>query len=287
MSNSIVVQPDNVVSNLGLITEFHCEGSAGASYQWQIRNYNEQFTDIINPTSTTDTLHYVPDKYEVYFRCVLTFPDSEILYTNEVEITPGEPPNVGMFNGWYYSERYHGMTSTQRWHNITKLMNIMVHQWQWTKEAASGICGNIWAESMFSPGDWQEWPLHGKEDTTRGYGLVQWTPAKDTLIPYAKQYFPDVQWRNNADIQLSRFYYEYTNNFEWISYGGWNTVHSTESPGRIAELFVRGYLRPGAAEIERTLGNRMFYAFQIYEQYQDIFLIPILKKITLQGRRNK
>ena len=287
MSHSIVEQPTDVLSNLGLITGFHCEGSAGASYQWQIRPHNGTFSNIYNNTAQLDTLQYVPDTYEVYFRCKLTFPDSEILYTNEVEIIPGSPQNVGLYNGWYYSERYGGLSSSQRWNNINKLMNIMVLQWRWTEECSAAICGNIWAESGASPGAWEDWPQHGKENTGRGYGLVQWTAAISTIIPYANQYYPMQQWRNNGDIQVSRFKFEYDHNIEWIGYGGWNNVHSTKAPADLSENFCLGYLRMTAQEYEATKETRMRYSISVYQNYKRLPLIPILKKITLEGRKNR
>ena len=288
MSNSIVEQPVTAISNLGLITGFHCEGSAGATYQWQSRPHNGSFSDILNNnTAQLDTLKVVPSTYEMYYRCKLTFPDNEVLYTISVDITPGSPPNVGMYNGWYYSERYGGLNETQRWYNCNKMMNIFVNQWHWTPEAASGICGNIWAESGFSPGSWEVWPQGGEENTGRGYGFVQWTAARSTIIPYAEQYFPMQQWRNNGDIQISRLDYEKRHNTEWSGYGGWNTVYSDEAPAEIADKFVKGYLRPTDAEYQSSIGNRKRYAIMIFENWKNFFLIPILKKITVQGRRNK
>lgn len=291
MSNSIVEHPTDVISNLGLITGFHCEGSAGATYQWQIRPHNGTFSDINNNTAQLDTLQYVPDTYEVYFRCKLTFPDSEILYTNEVEIIPGTPPNIGMYNGWYYSERYGGLNETQRWHNCNKMMNIFVNQWHWTPECAAGVCGNIWAESGFSPGSWEVWPQGGEENTGRGYGFVQWTAARSTIIPYANTHFPMTQWRNNGDIQMSRLHYEWNQNMEWMikpnAPGGWNNVHSDIAPADLADRFVLGYLRPTDAEYASSIANRKRYAIMIFENWKNFLLIPILKKITLQGRRNK
>ena len=47
----------------------------------------------------------------------------------------------------------------------------------WTKEAISGLLGNIEQESQFNPGVWQDW--HNTEKL--GYGLVQWSPAKGFL----------------------------------------------------------------------------------------------------------
>ena len=285
--NSITIQPVDTVTNLGLVTQFHCEGSGGEVYRWQYCTDGSTWIDIDNATATTDTLSWVPDTYDIQFRCRLIFADLETLYSNAVDITPGTPANVGLFNGWYYSERYGGLNSTQRWYNINKMMNIMVNQWGWTPECSSAICGNMWAESSMSPGTWENWPQYGEENTGRGYGLVQWTAAKSTIIPYANTYFPLQQWRNNGNIQVSRFKYEYDNNIEWIGYGGWNSVHSDKAPGELCKDFILGYLRPTQEEYEATLANRLQYTLQIYENFRELPLIPILKKITLQGRRNR
>ena len=42
----------------------------------------------------------------------------------------------------------------------------------WSKEAISGMMGNIQKESTVNPGIWQNLTVG-----TGGYGLVQWTPA--------------------------------------------------------------------------------------------------------------
>lgn len=287
MSNSIVIQPVDTITNLGLVTHFHCEGSGGEVYRWQYCIDGYTWVDIDNNTATTNTLSWVPDTYDIQFRCRLIFPDLETLYSNAVDITPGEPPNVGYYNGWYYSERYGGLNTNQRWDNIRKLMRIMVVQWGWTEECSSAICGNIWAESGASPGTWETWPLHGEENTGRGYGFVQWTAARTTIIPYANQYWPMYQWRNNGDIQVQRLKYEYDHNIEWLHYGGWASVHSDKAPADLCEDFVRGYLRPTEEQIQATLGNRMHYTLMIYNDWRQLPLIPILKKLTLEGRKNR
>lgn len=288
--NSILVQPTSLFTNLGLVIQFHCEGSQGASYQWQKQFYGNNWEDILvadNITANTDTLTWVPDRYDIRFRCAVSFPDPETLYTDSAEITPGSPPNVGMYDGWYYSERYGGLDETQHWHNINRLMSIFVGQWHWTPECASAVCGNIWAESSASPGTWETWPLHGEEDTGRGYGFVQWTAARTTYIAYCNATFPLTQWRNNGTYQVSRLKYEWDHNIEWVGHGGWNNVYSDIAPADLSDRFILGYLRPTQAEYERTRGNRMRLALRVYENYKRFLIIPILKKMTIEGRRNR
>ena len=95
------------------------------------------------------------------------------------------------------------------------------------------------------------------------------------------------QWRNNRDIQIARLQYEWNHNIEWVGYGGWNNVHSDIAPADLADRFVLGYLRPTQAEYESSIGNRKRYAIMIFENWKNFLLIPLLKKITLQGRRHK
>lgn len=45
-----------------------------------------------------------------------------------------------------------------------------------TKQAACGVLGNMQAESVINPGIWEV-----KDNTSYGYGLVQWTPATKFL----------------------------------------------------------------------------------------------------------
>ena len=301
--NSIEVQPQSQVSNLGLLTTFQCYGQ-GATYQWQIRKHNGTFVDantlfqysqsqfnLALWPSTNPTYTIAPFSYDLYYRCKLTFPDSEVLYTNEVEITPGEPATVGSYNGWFYSERYGGLNSTQRWTNADHAMTAFI-SWGWSVEFASAVVGNMWAESSMSPGAWENWPQHGQENPMRGLGLVQWTAAINTLIPYCFNTFPNTQWRNNGRYQIDRIHWEWQNNTEFTSHGGWaGNIHSIKPPGELCANFVWGYLRPTQQEGESTMTTRMRYSLMVYERYYNnpfmALLIPIMKKMTIEGRKNR
>ena len=288
--NSITRQPQDTVTNLGLVFYLRCEGSTGATYQWQKQIYGNNWEDIDvldNPTANTYELKWVPDRYDIRFRCAVSWPDPETIYSNSAEINAGSPPNVGMYDGWYYCERYGGLNETQQWFNINKLMNIFVVQWGWTPECASAVCGNIWAESSASPGTWENWPVNGEENTGRGYGFVQWTAARTTYIAFCNDTYPLTQWRNNGTYEVARLKWEWDHNTEWSGYGGWNNVHSDIAPADLSDRFILGYLRPTQAEYEATRGNRKRLTLRVFENYKRFSLIPILKKITLEGRRNK
>ena len=285
--NSIIQQPIDTVTNLGLVFQLYCEGSAGATYQWQSRSRWGTWADIEgNDTARTNLLTWVPDTYNIEFRCKLSFPDSEILYSNAVTISPGTPPNVGSYNGWFYSERYGGLNEEQRWANVYKIL-MSFRIWGWTAECSAAICGNMWAESGMSPGSWEEWPSNGEENTGRGYGLVQWTSAMSTIITYCNTDFPLTQWRNNGDYQVSRLKWEFDRHTEWSGYGGWSNVYSHDEVDILCENFVYGYLRPTPEQAEATMRNRKYYSNMVYEKTKILWLIPVLKKLTPEGRRNR
>jgi|GEM_PF-970807 len=63
------------------------------------------------------------------------------------------------------------LTSAQMNANATYIYNYLRNQ-GFTKNAACGVLGNMQAESVLNPGIWER-----SNNTSYGYGLVQWTPA--------------------------------------------------------------------------------------------------------------
>lgn len=67
------------------------------------------------------------------------------------------------------------LTTAQMNANAEYIYNFLRNQ-GFTKQAACGVLGNMQAESMINPGIWER-----KDNTSYGYGLVQWTPATKFL----------------------------------------------------------------------------------------------------------
>ena len=152
---------------------------------------------------------------------------------------------------------------------------------------AAPICamlGNIEAESGINPGKLQGASADPLPDNqtmlafTAGAGIVQWTPAKDTIVPYAI-----ANGRNWYSMltQFLRLKFEYDNDFEFIGvtvngqYFDWEIFHDFEpdpldpmqSVNDLAEAFLRGYLRP--SNPDATLRNRQYYSRLWYDQLKD------------------
>lgn len=73
--------------------------------------------------------------------------------------------------------------------------------------AICGMLGNIQTESNINPGIWESLTYN----LSRGYGLVQWTPA----TKYIK--WCGSNWKNNGDKQCERINYECENGLQWFS----------------------------------------------------------------------
>lgn len=57
--------------------------------------------------------------------------------------------------------------------NNAYLMALYFRACGWCMQSVAALCGNVQGEGAFNPGDWENW---GNDD--RGFGLVQWTPAR-------------------------------------------------------------------------------------------------------------
>lgn len=111
----------------------------------------------------------------------------------------------------------------------------------WTPNAIAAMLGNMQSESTINPGIWESLDFG---NLSRGYGLVQWTPATKYL-----DWLPTLGLSDNFDSQMLRIIYELDNNLQWLpSLAGGMTFYefsqSTASPYDLAILFITAYERP-------------------------------------------
>jgi len=91
-----------------------------------------------------------------------------------------------------------------------KMTKNALYIWQylcgkgWSPSAVAGVLGNMEVESGMNPGR--------GEDGGSGFGLVQWTPANDTLIPWCNKNGLDY---TDINAQLDRIIYEKDTNIEY------------------------------------------------------------------------
>lgn len=128
----------------------------------------------------------------------------------------------------------------------------------WSKNAISGMLGNMQTESTINPGIWQDLQ---SGNTSLGFGLVQWTPATKYINWANANGFP----YQNIDSQLKRIEWEIANNEQWIATSEYNLsfkafTTSNQSPEWLGQAFLKNYERPANQnQPERSTQARYWY----------------------------
>lgn len=166
--------------------------------------------------------------------------------------------------GWYVTDTYGGLSQSEREYNASRAMSLL-RQNGFTIYSAAGIVGNMWAESLMNPGQWQ-----GDTPFSGGYGLVQWTPY--TL--YSEWAVTD--WENNGPKEIERILYERDNRLEFYpstQYPTWNWnkyekfvpeegLTDDETVNVCASVFLYNYMRP--SDPAGSEANRKYHARYVY-----------------------
>lgn len=152
----------------------------------------------------------------------------------------------------YCSNAY--LTEEQRTANAQYILD-MLRRRGWTRNAICGMLGNMEMESTINPGIWEDFE---ENNMTKGFGLVQWTPATK-YIDWANEHGIAVA---NINSQLRRILYEVQEGEQYNSQREDITTffaftQSTESPEYLAEVFMRDYEQPW---VYTTLPQRQEYA---------------------------
>jgi murein DD-endopeptidase MepM/ murein hydrolase activator NlpD len=129
----------------------------------------------------------------------------------------------------------------------------------WTPNAISALCGNMSGESTLNPNLYEQGYNHS---LSRGYGLVQWTPATK-LMDWCNA--NSLSW-SDGDAQLSRIDYEQLNKIQWISKSSYNYMtfnqftQSTADVNYLTEVFIWSYERPSSYYGNLSLPKRKEFA---------------------------
>lgn len=156
----------------------------------------------------------------------------------------------------YCSNSY--LNTKQMTVNAQYILNYLRNK-GWTKNAVCGMLGNMQTESTINPGIWQSLK---ENNTSGGFGLVQWTPATK-YIDWAKSNGLTVA---NMDSELKRILYEVSNKEQFHATTKYNMTfsqftRSTESAYYLACAFLHNYEQPKNASQDKTRGNQATYWF--------------------------
>lgn len=132
----------------------------------------------------------------------------------------------------------------------------------WTKEAVSGMLGNMQIESTINAGIYQSLD---SSSTTNGFGLVQWTPNTNYINWARNNGYTTYDQFGKISPQLERLDYEASNGLQWIATSEYpisflQFIISTESPEYLASAFLKNYERAGVeAEAQRRENARYWF----------------------------
>lgn len=149
------------------------------------------------------------------------------------------------------------VTSSNAWLNEIQMEDNAKYIWTWLKDsgwseqAAAGFLGNTRIESGHNPGIYENLD-HG--NMQRGFGLVQWTPAK-IFHDWAKQSGQKV---DSIDAQLSAVNGDVLKH--WIPTSDYQLSYetfkkSTMNPYHLANAFLLNFERPANARGQLTYMN--------------------------------
>lgn len=155
----------------------------------------------------------------------------------------------------------------------------------WSLNAIAGLLGNMQHESTINPGIWENLD---EGNTSRGLGLVQWTPATKLISWAADNGYPDY---TDIDCQLDRILWELENGEQYYATSGYpesftEFSQSEQTPYYLACAFAWNYERSWtvlygteeekeALKVQRGTSATRWYNFLVE---MDILEPPITKK---------
>ena len=159
--------------------------------------------------------------------------------------------------GWTIGNFY--LTESQMRGNAIEVYNYFTEK-GWTLNAIAGILGNMEKESNINPGLWQSLK---EGNYSRGFGLVQWTPATN-YTDWAKSNGYDITDPNGQLYWIDALS---ASTGQWIATSSYNMTwnqfkSSSESPEYLASAFLKNFERAGVeVESERRSCARKWYDY--------------------------
>lgn len=190
----------------------------GTTYTWIKVTYyykgsNDQYlmateaTGWVTQNNTTEVSTTIPDKSSIYSG------------------NQSYKQNERLVNARYIFDYLRSLSSSKRW----------------SVNAICATLGNMEAESGITPGKWEM-----LNDTSRGFGLVQWTPASNFINALGTS-----ESKTDIDVQLKRIQAEVDGTYtQWTSSSHSPAMtfseytKSTKTVATLAEYFLRCYERP-------------------------------------------
>lgn len=175
---------------------------------------------------------------------------------------------------WIGGNRY--LSKSEMENNAVEIWNYFNAK-GWTIEAVSAMLGNMETESTINPNIWESLTV----DNSRGYGLVQWTPATKYIDWAGSGY-------ESGAKQCERIQYEAENGIQWFSNPSAPIVNppitfkeftkSTKDVVTLANYFLWYYEHP-AETIQANRGEQAKAWYKFLSGVEpDVPDIPVTKR---------
>ena len=170
------------------------------------------------------------------------------------------PKNLGGGLSWIIPETTRPLTMAEMQNN-SKCIWGYLHEKGWSLEAVCGLLGNMQSESTLNPNRWEGDVPFAQPVSSRGFGLVQWTPW--SII---RDYIGSAAIKDYGNIECQRLEEESRIGYSWIdkgygiSYQQFRT--SKRSPEELALIFLINYERPANTnQPDRQTQARYWYNY--------------------------
>lgn len=153
---------------------------------------------------------------------------------------------TGQYGGQYYGSCFNEsvtLSNSEMELNALYLYQILHYIHGWSLNAVAGMLGNIQAESAMNPGRWEG---DNVGTYSRGYGLVQWTPATKYTEWCTANGWSDP---SEMDAAIARIIHELENGGQYYTTDTYDLSFrefsvSELSPEYLAKAFLLNYERP-------------------------------------------
>lgn len=162
----------------------------------------------------------------------------------------------------YYTGNYR--LSNEEMHTNAKWFYGLLSAEGWTLNAIAGLLGNAQSESRINPGAWQDYSTANANADDKGFGLVQWTPARDFIAWCTANRLPQDQPTTAA----KRFDYEAANGLQYYPTKAYpqpstfyNFMRSSLPADELGKAFLYNYERPQTPD-PATRGKQAAYWYE-------------------------
>lgn len=240
--------------HVGVVEEVHTD--------YVLISQSEHSGKLFNTTKNYANLGYTGERQGNYYQRN----GYELQGFLRMEGVPSYPvvPDFNMPTEWVHYPRYYSMTESDRKNNAV-MAAVQLYSYGWTLEAIAGAIGNFVRESNLDP----------EARGTGGGGLVGWTPLAN-LTRWTSYY--GYTWYDGEKqiefIDMGVYCSGYDSETgspileaQWLPgrVGGLRYEEykrMTQTPERMAQLFMEGYEAPGIPALaERQANARKYYDF--------------------------